>query len=102
MIRRPPRSTLFPYTTLFRSVAAVEVPGESRPVDVGAGAGSPGDAGRGEGVSRQHLGLQRRDAGGDRGDRRSAGKGKGVDLGGGGTLKKKSRKKRIDVDNGER
>src|SRR3712207_6938044 len=25
MIRRPPRSTLFPYTTLFRSVAQVEV-----------------------------------------------------------------------------
>src|SRR3989454_5416411 len=24
MIRRPPRSTLFPYTTLFRSVVAVE------------------------------------------------------------------------------
>src|SRR3712207_8763253 len=24
MIRRPPRSTLFPYTTLFRSVAGVE------------------------------------------------------------------------------
>src|SRR2546427_2529517 len=24
MIRRPPRSTLFPYTTLFRSVRAVE------------------------------------------------------------------------------
>src|SRR5690349_24018220 len=24
MLRRPPRSTLFPYTTLFRSVAAVE------------------------------------------------------------------------------
>src|SRR2546422_4121534 len=24
MIRRPPRSTLFPYTTLFRSVQAVE------------------------------------------------------------------------------
>src|SRR2546422_8581223 len=24
MIRRPPRSTLFPYTTLFRSVLAVE------------------------------------------------------------------------------
>src|SRR2546427_6088226 len=24
MIRRPPRSTLFPYTTLFRSVAACE------------------------------------------------------------------------------
>src|SRR3712207_7006722 len=26
MIRRPPRSTLFPYTTLFRSVARVGVP----------------------------------------------------------------------------
>src|SRR3712207_7002673 len=26
MIRRPPRSTLFPYTTLFRSVAEVAVP----------------------------------------------------------------------------
>src|SRR2546430_2856763 len=24
MIRRPPRSTLFPYTTLFRSIAALE------------------------------------------------------------------------------
>src|SRR2546430_10597775 len=24
MIRRPPRSTLFPYTTLFRSVAGIE------------------------------------------------------------------------------
>src|SRR6266536_3996937 len=26
MIRRPPRSTLFPYTTLFRSPAAMRVP----------------------------------------------------------------------------
>src|SRR5262245_64613798 len=25
MIRRPPRSTLFPYTTLFRSISAAEV-----------------------------------------------------------------------------
>src|SRR5207248_3913634 len=29
MIRRPPRSTLFPYTTLFRSIIAAE---KSRPV----------------------------------------------------------------------
>src|SRR5256885_3450634 len=28
MIRRPPRSTLFPYTTLFRSVAASRHPAE--------------------------------------------------------------------------
>src|SRR3712207_7442514 len=38
MIRRPPRSTLFPYTTLFRSV--------HHPVDV------VGVAARGEGVDR--------------------------------------------------
>src|SRR2546426_7202890 len=28
MIRRPPRSTLFPYTTLFRSLALAETRGE--------------------------------------------------------------------------
>src|SRR3712207_7962041 len=38
MIRRPPRSTLFPYTTLFRSLLRGdrEVPGG--PPDLGAGA----------------------------------------------------------------
>src|SRR5689334_24134996 len=30
MIRRPPRSTLFPYTTLFRSDGADEIAGRSR------------------------------------------------------------------------
>src|SRR5688572_31016264 len=35
MIRRPPRSTLFPYTTLFRSRASVDVGKCSR--DVGDG-----------------------------------------------------------------
>src|SRR5256886_10653812 len=30
MIRRPPRSTLFPYTTLFRSVGAVVLPRDER------------------------------------------------------------------------
>src|SRR3989454_3687931 len=35
MIRRPPRSTLFPYTTLFRSLAE----------GGGAGEGVPGEAG---------------------------------------------------------
>src|SRR5256885_15905320 len=38
MIRRPPRSTLFPYTTLFRSLVAVERL-DQRPV--GARAGEP-------------------------------------------------------------
>src|SRR5438445_8067482 len=36
MIRRPPRSTLFPYTTLFRSVADGEI-GEHFAVDLDAG-----------------------------------------------------------------
>src|SRR3712207_7165957 len=41
MIRRPPRSTLFPYTTLFRSAAVVELDGareladaDARPLEV--------------------------------------------------------------------
>src|SRR5690606_41366848 len=41
LLRRPPRSTLFPYTTLFRSVAAVEtvdpVQGTVWDVDTGDG-----------------------------------------------------------------
>src|SRR3712207_8108495 len=32
MIRRPPRSTLFPYTTLFRSWGYVEQAGVRRPI----------------------------------------------------------------------
>src|SRR5947207_12434578 len=34
MIRRPPRSTLFPYTTLFRSPAGLHVPDVLRTGDV--------------------------------------------------------------------
>src|SRR5260370_22236188 len=36
MIRRPPRSTLFPYTTLFRSVLAAgdELDGQLKPVEM--------------------------------------------------------------------
>src|SRR3712207_8835777 len=56
MIRRPPRSTLFPYTTLFRSEAAggggtLSLPrGDPRPggalVGAGAGAGGGRSGGR--------------------------------------------------------
>src|SRR2546427_2188133 len=38
MIRRPPRSTLFPYTTLFRSVGAVQTDEHLEPVGADAGA----------------------------------------------------------------
>src|SRR5687768_17651765 len=38
MIRRPPRSTLFPYTTLFRSAPGRAVPGlGGHPPDAGGG-----------------------------------------------------------------
>src|SRR5256885_6876508 len=39
MIRRPPRSTLFPYTTLFRSELAVEVGLEPQDVPAVPGGG---------------------------------------------------------------
>src|SRR3712207_7157678 len=43
MIRRPPRSTLFPYTTLFRSRRrSGRVPRDRRRARGGAGAGGPG------------------------------------------------------------
>src|SRR3712207_8008297 len=35
MIRRPPRSTLFPYTTLFRSGGQLEQSGRGRPIRYG-------------------------------------------------------------------
>src|SRR3712207_7179253 len=37
MIRRPPRSPLFPYTTLFRSLVEVESPERTRRRDPAAG-----------------------------------------------------------------
>src|SRR5258708_18602895 len=40
MIRRPPRSTLFPYTTLFRSPV---LPGDLLPLDFNRAAGRLGD-----------------------------------------------------------
>src|SRR2546430_13589563 len=41
MIRRPPRSTLFPYTTLFRSLILILPPGMLRYVGELAGRGVP-------------------------------------------------------------
>src|SRR3712207_9363047 len=65
MIRRPPRSTLFPYTTLFRSAVALErVVGrgaleheaEARAIEVAAREGAPED-------ERRPQALADRDAG---------------------------------------
>src|SRR5258708_8973245 len=43
MIRRPPRSTLFPYTTLFRSIHRCTLPGERTPPCIAARSPSPFD-----------------------------------------------------------
>src|SRR5688572_32222812 len=57
MIRRPPRSTLFPYTTLFRSrilhvgFEAVTGPLEERRNGIGGHAEEGGDLGVGEAVA---------------------------------------------------
>src|SRR3712207_7196176 len=49
MIRRPPRSTLFPYTTLFRSVNALEpMGGEALDLEIRIG----------EGEMRMHVGQR--------------------------------------------
>src|SRR2546427_11881205 len=57
MIRRPPRSTLFPYTTLFRSPGTG--PDSARQSCVGESAGSCAAARRGPGRSRARGGRGR-------------------------------------------
>src|SRR3712207_7067437 len=52
MIRRPPRSTLFPYTTLFRSRGARGLAAVRRPGATPEGTGR-GDGGRREDVRRE-------------------------------------------------
>src|SRR3712207_7869887 len=65
MIRRPPRSTLFPYTTLFRSCRLIwsEHHYESH-------CGHRRWTGRGRGGSRRRPARRRRDGGGGRRRRR--------------------------------
>src|SRR5207253_10531850 len=71
LLRRPPRSTLFPYTTLFRSVLP------PRGVARGGGPGGP-RAARSLGRRPGHLlGAERRLHGRDLGAPRSPGRGEG-------------------------
>src|SRR3712207_9544357 len=72
MIRRPPRSTLFPYTTLFRSGGGTgpgRLPGDApgvpplrprRPVQLVAVAAAavPGGVGAGRGTGARHAGVE--------------------------------------------
>src|SRR3712207_8413281 len=65
MIRRPPRSTLFPYTTLFRSEAGAERPA-GRAVGPGGAHGRP--AHRLHATGDDDVGLAADDRGGREGD----------------------------------
>src|SRR3712207_7597264 len=66
MIRRPPRSTLFPYTTLFRS-------GGDGDAELGVHEGEAADDGEGEEGDADPLGERYRDvAGGDRAEDRKS------------------------------
>src|SRR2546425_11573136 len=56
MIRRPPRSTLFPYTTLFRSSTAQ---GFGRGEGLRGGSGASGSRPFGELPERRHVGTTR-------------------------------------------
>src|SRR5256885_10792386 len=62
MIRRPPRSTLFPYTTLFRSSSGAgrgeRVP-VGRGIRGGAGTGAAGDADRPDDRDAGGLAIRR-------------------------------------------
>src|SRR5688572_31860420 len=57
MIRRPPRSTLFPYTTLFRSAARADPPLRGLDLDISTGREDACD-GRRE-LDRQAVGESR-------------------------------------------
>src|SRR3712207_8038330 len=71
MIRRPPRSTLFPYTTLFRSAAPTGA--DARGLDAGAARAAVTRAERGarSGAAQLPGADGRRVGGGAAGDRKS-------------------------------
>src|SRR3712207_7006623 len=60
MIRRPPRSTLFPYTTLFRSGPDDRAGAHAAPARAAAAAGDPWGAGRGPRLAAVRRGRANR------------------------------------------
>src|SRR3712207_9396846 len=61
MIRRPPRSTLFPYTTLFRSLGHVEAGQRAPRAHVVEPRGERGGEQRGQELRREEEARGRRD-----------------------------------------
>src|SRR3712207_7838776 len=71
MIRRPPRSTLFPYTTLFRSGGPRRAGRAGRPADRPGAAGCPAVGDRGRGAPAHGGGEGPRQGREERRDRKS-------------------------------
>src|SRR2546422_2267579 len=71
MIRRPPRSTLFPYTTLFRSRAAERAHVRDHPPGRGGGRALEPGAGQALGPTCAGAALSRAGLRGGRRDRKS-------------------------------
>src|SRR3989454_3254975 len=65
MIRRPPRSTLFPYTTLFRSEAELGVPRQPYCVIIGGGQGGIALAARLKRLGVPTLVIEKNERAGD-------------------------------------
>src|SRR3712207_8398092 len=69
MIRRPPRSTLFPYTTLFRSDEGPRGPqGGDAPADLGGDGVATGPCGQFQAQAPPDLGVTLREFGEDGGE----------------------------------
>src|SRR2546430_17449197 len=105
MIRRPPRSTLFPYTTLFRSrteldlaLVAEQLPGAKTTEQIVEGRGGSGFRVGGAGhrgvTSILHKNVEQGRARLGAQDRKSVVEGKSVDLGGRRIIKKKKKQER--------
>src|SRR3712207_9153555 len=58
MIRRPPRSTLFPYTTLFRSLHTRDLPAVGVAVERGQGLQERGQLRHGHEPERRQRGVE--------------------------------------------
>src|SRR6202041_3776314 len=57
MIRRPPRSTLFPYTTLFRSRPGIHLGAEGDLFEIAAAAGLPGLDRKSTRLNSRHMSI---------------------------------------------
>src|SRR3712207_8610810 len=71
MIRRPPRSTLFPYTTLFRSCTGAQIHTGAEPFLIKRAGGNADQCRRAQAGADQMIRAERQLLGNDQEDRKS-------------------------------